>query len=243
MASRDGAGEAGRATILFVAPPSLTRAGLARVLEALAPDLRILPLPDVAGLAQAAQGSEPALVLLDIGASPFGEPAAQRAIAAARAQLPDVPVALLVDREAAAEIVAAVESGIRGYIPSRLEPHLVVEALRLVAVGGTFVPAEPLLASLEAAAVIEPAAAKGEPAPGGFTGRQRAVLDLMCQGRSNRAIADALGLPLSTVKVHARQIMRRLGAANRTQVAMRLSAQAPSPGREGNPAGPSLIPR
>jgi DNA-binding NarL/FixJ family response regulator len=221
--------------VLLVALRPTARPRLVRALKTLASDLRLLQRDDVAAVAQAAQGAEPALILLDIASEAIDDPGVARMIDAARSRLPGVPVALLADREAARDIVAAVESGLRGYLPARLEPHLMVEALRLIAAGGTFVPAEPLLASLDAVpAPLEGAAVAGGETAGGRTGpaldglsqRQLAVLDLLRQGKSNKVIAQELDLPMSTVKVHARQIMRKLGAANRTQVAMKLADRA-----------------
>ena len=53
-----------------------------------------------------------------------------------------------------------------------------------------------------------------------FTDRQRQVLTLLAQGLPNKIIARQLGMQEGTVKVHVRFIMRKLGAANRTQVAI-----------------------
>ncbi len=54
----------------------------------------------------------------------------------------------------------------------------------------------------------------------GLTQRQHAVLKLLQQGQSNKRIARELRMCESTVKVHVRQIMRKLGACNRTQAAL-----------------------
>jgi len=53
-----------------------------------------------------------------------------------------------------------------------------------------------------------------------LTARQKAVLERLSRGDSNKAIARRLGIREGTVKVHVRQIMRKLGVANRTQVAL-----------------------
>jgi DNA-binding NarL/FixJ family response regulator len=54
----------------------------------------------------------------------------------------------------------------------------------------------------------------------GLTHRQHEVLELLRRGQPNKIIARELGLTEGTVKVHVRQIMRKLGAANRTQAAV-----------------------
>ena len=67
-----------------------------------------------------------------------------------------------------------------------------------------------------------------------LTERQKAVLELLGCGESNKAIARRLNIREGTVKVHVRHIMRRMGAANRTQVAIAASrgnGDAPADGR------------
>jgi DNA-binding NarL/FixJ family response regulator len=51
--------------------------------------------------------------------------------------------------------------------------------------------------------------------------REREVLRLLCDGLSNRQIADALFLSIATVKVHLRHIYEKLGVSNRTQAILR----------------------
>jgi DNA-binding NarL/FixJ family response regulator len=53
-----------------------------------------------------------------------------------------------------------------------------------------------------------------------LTVRQKAVLELLRRGDSNKIIARQLGMREGTVKVHVRQIMRKFGVTNRTQVAV-----------------------
>jgi DNA-binding NarL/FixJ family response regulator len=53
-----------------------------------------------------------------------------------------------------------------------------------------------------------------------FTERQYDVLACLCQGDPNKVIGRKLGMTETTVKVHVREIMRKLGVCNRTQVAI-----------------------
>jgi DNA-binding NarL/FixJ family response regulator len=53
-----------------------------------------------------------------------------------------------------------------------------------------------------------------------LTSRQGDVANLLSQGLSNKLIARQLAITEATVKVHIRQIMRKLGASNRTQAAL-----------------------
>jgi DNA-binding NarL/FixJ family response regulator len=71
----------------------------------------------------------------------------------------------------------------------------------------------------EAVPVAPAAKAEGTPWRQ-LTRRQRDVLALISEGRSNKLIADALTMSESTVKAHVKQIIRRLNVANRTQAAL-----------------------
>jgi DNA-binding NarL/FixJ family response regulator len=62
-----------------------------------------------------------------------------------------------------------------------------------------------------------------------LTARQKAVLELLSRGDTNKVIARRLGMRESTVKVHVRQIMRKFGVSNRTQVAIVCANDEPAP--------------
>jgi DNA-binding NarL/FixJ family response regulator len=131
-----------------------------------------------------------------------------------------VPVVLLSDIEATDNIVSAMRRGMAAYIPCSLSLKVVSEALRLVIVGGTFVPASALpIANISewprSGDVVKP-----EPGTGGFTRRQHDVLRCLWEGRSNKDIAHTLRLSEGTVKVHIKHIMRKVRAVNRTQAVL-----------------------
>jgi DNA-binding NarL/FixJ family response regulator len=155
------------------------------------------------------------LVVLCIGhanAATEGDPdIARLAEIAARA-----PIALMADSESPAHIVAALENNVRGYIPSSLALHVAVEAMRLVRAGGVYVPASSLIALQKS--VGEPVEDKPKPTSQ-FTSRQIAVISALRKGKANKIIAFELNMRESTVKVHVRNIMKKLKARNRTEVA------------------------
>lgn len=150
-----------------------------------------------------------------------------------RSHLPEVPVVLLADREDAASMTAALRAGVRGYLPTSIEPDVARQALALVLAGGSYAPPGLLLATETAGEPrmsVSAAASTTCSWLDKLTPRQREVLTLLGQGRPNKVIAQRLCMCESTVKVHVRQIMRKLGAANRTEVALKLRELPGAPG-------------
>jgi len=128
------------------------------------------------------------------------------------------PIVLLSDAEDANQIAAirdALKSGANGYVSTRTSTiSMAIASLLFVQAGGTFAPLELLLSEDQAESVAR------EPLPSDrLTDRQMTVLAQVKQGKPNKAIARDLGMSESAVKVHIRSIMRKMGAANRTQAA------------------------
>lgn len=121
------------------------------------------------------------------------------------------------EEEDIAEILSALDCGAKGYIPTSVNLEVTIEALNLVRAGGVFVPANCLLSAKRMLKTMS-----GEhrsPLLSIFTERQAAVVEAIRQGKANKTIAYELNMHESTVKVHVRNIMKKLKAQNRTQVA------------------------
>ncbi|RVD59174.1 response regulator transcription factor [Mesorhizobium sp. M2D.F.Ca.ET.185.01.1.1] len=130
-----------------------------------------------------------------------------------------VPVIVVADSEAPADILTALESGARGYIPTNVSVKVAAEAISLARAGGIFVPANAVLALRE---TIRAAESSPKPLAGVFTSKEAAVVEALRKGKANKIIAYELNLCESTVKVHIRNIMKKLKATNRTEVAYKL---------------------
>jgi DNA-binding NarL/FixJ family response regulator len=144
-------------------------------------------------------------------------------LAAIRKLLQVAPVIILSDADNPESLIEAFESGARGYIPTASTPaELVVEIIRLVRAGGTFVPPSGLHLQRITRKGLTPRTTTNQQ----FTPRQIAVLNHLTQGKANKAIAYELGLSESTVKVHIGNIMKKMHASNRTEVACRAQAFA-----------------
>ena len=110
----------------------------------------------------------------------------------------------------------AIRLGAKGYIPVSLGFEITIEAVRFVVAGGTYVPMDCLLAS------GGPGDAPSKsPLPGLVTARELAVIRAIQKGKSNKLIAYDLNMCESTVKVHVRNLMKKLKARNRTEVAIK----------------------
>jgi DNA-binding NarL/FixJ family response regulator len=130
--------------------------------------------------------------------------------------LPVAPVIILCDVDSSESICAAFNSGVRGYIPTiSTNLELAIEIIYLVKIGGTFVPPSGLSQlRIKPLGTFDPITTQ-------FTTRQRAVLDRLKLGKTNKLIAYELELSESSVKTHIRNIMRKMNATNRTEVVSR----------------------
>lgn len=127
-----------------------------------------------------------------------------------------VPVVVMSDAEDPELVMTVMDKGANGFMPADISLEVAAHALRLVAAGGQYFPAGSLLAARKLMADRQSAG----PGPKGmFTRRQVAVIDALRKGKANKIIAYELNMCESTVKVHVRNIMKKLNAKNRTEVA------------------------
>lgn len=138
---------------------------------------------------------------------------------AAIRKLRDVaPVIVLCDVDCIDAIRMAFDCGARGYVPTTSTPlEVAIQIIHLVKAGGTFVPP----CSLSSRRIDGQPATRETMNALQLTERQRAVLGCLQVGKPNKIIARDLAMSESTVKVHIRNLMRKLKASNRTEVACR----------------------
>jgi DNA-binding NarL/FixJ family response regulator len=136
-------------------------------------------------------------------------------IALLTAAAPETPILVAAECDDAEGARAILRSGARGFLPTSLGLKVLMGALERIRAGGTYVPlalSEPMLSG-----AVE--RERHTPWPE-LTPRQRDVLALISEGKSNKLIGDALNTTESTVKAHVKQIIKRLRVANRTQAAL-----------------------
>lgn len=129
-----------------------------------------------------------------------------------KAAQPGCTIVILIDTSDYQFVKKLLQHGARGIVPTVFNSNVVFEAINLVLAGGTFVPAESLLAAQQ------PNGQNGGAHPTGLTQREGQIVLLLRSGKSNKIIAYELGLSIGTVKVHLHNIMKKLGAHNRVQL-------------------------
>ncbi|MCT8990309.1 response regulator transcription factor [Chelativorans sp. SCAU2101] len=165
-----------------------------------------------------------AAIVVNIGSRKVTDPDMADELVKLKSQARNVPIVLLAENDAIAQVLAALEHGVRGYIPSSVSIDVCVEAINLAIAGGTFVPASSVLAARK---LVSSSAEASRPMAGMFTERQEEVVRALRLGKANKIIAYELNLRESTVKVHIRNIMKKLKATNRTEVAYKISKMFP----------------
>jgi DNA-binding NarL/FixJ family response regulator len=200
--------------LIYLDSRALTRDCVGRWLQSSLRGFSVCLLPDAEQIPTAPIVSDQvSAVIINTGPERMSSGTVAAMLSRVGELLPAVPVAVLSDYEDPENIREAFELGVRGYIPTSLASMVAVGAMHLVCLGGTFAPAAALLSESG-----RPQGAAREPLFEGFTQRQAQILDCLRRGMANKLIAYELSMCESTVKVHVRNIMKKLKATNRTQV-------------------------
>jgi DNA-binding NarL/FixJ family response regulator len=125
------------------------------------------------------------------------------------------PTLLLTTFEDDAALIGGIRAGARGFLLKGTTPDTLVEAIRTVAAGGTFLHAA-LQPAMDVAGMHVPPLSAADP----LTAREREVLSLMTNGLANTQIAAALRLGEGTVRNHVSSILAKLGVSDRTKAVL-----------------------
>jgi len=107
-------------------------------------------------------------------------------------------------------ILAAVRAGAKGYLLKGAPREEIFKAVRVASQGGSLI--QPVVASKILQHVADPV-----PSLPTLTPREREVLHLLAQGKTNKEIALLLVISERTAKFHVSSILRKLGTGNRTE--------------------------
>lgn len=201
--------------VLVIEDHALVREGLVQTLRRLDDDVQIFEAGDcecAGNLLEQAQDFD--LVLLDLGLPGVD---GLTSLGIFRQRFPSVPVVIVSAYDDAHTVNRALKNGASGFVPKAYSSDRLISALREVLDGQIFVPEQ--LMPMDLATDLPQALIGGDASPAefGLTDRQADVLALMAQGKSNRGVAEQLGLTEGTVKIHITAIFKALGVSSRTQ--------------------------
>jgi DNA-binding NarL/FixJ family response regulator len=131
-----------------------------------------------------------------------------------RRRHPGIQVAVLTSFGEAHRVRAALTAGAAGYVLKDADVDEIVYAIRAAHRG------EAHLDATVSRTLTRSMAASHRPEEVPLTGRERDVLVLVAQGRSNRDIARALSIGERTVQTHLSHVLAKLGLESRTQAAL-----------------------
>ncbi len=206
--------------LLLAEDHELTRIGLAHALQKYG-NLRVVgEAEDGRQAVDMAGRLQPDIVLMDIGMPNMDGIEATREI---KRQYPDIKVVILSSRHEKEEVFASLSSGAEGYCLKDIKVDRLIQTLQLVADGGTWLDAPIAQMVMEALplATRKPQFLKDQGFQSVLTERELDVLREICAGKSNKEIAQSLGISLYTVKAHVCNVIQKLAVDDRTQVAIK----------------------
>ncbi|WP_132859881.1 response regulator [Shimia isoporae] len=126
-------------------------------------------------------------------------------------RFPNQPFAILSGSAPNRTAQEAVNAGAMGYLPKSMGAKSLLNAIRFMASGETYIPADLLRSESET---------PDHPLKSQLSSREIEVLNGLCRGLSNKEIARELDLQEVTIKLHVRTLCRKIEAKNRTHAAM-----------------------
>ncbi len=213
----------GQKSILIVDDHPLFRKGVADLIE-MEPEFRLL--------AEAKSGAEgvelakslcPDLILLDLNMHGMD---GIETLSRLKREHVSALVIILTFSNQESDLVAALRAGADGYLLKDMEPESLLDNLRAAAHGETVL--DPSLSGLLAHAMkdLDDAPAQND---GALTEREREILALIAAGMSNKMIARELHISDGTVKVHVKNMLRKLNLRSRLEAAVWALGRQDSP--------------
>ncbi|USG65337.1 response regulator transcription factor [Brevibacillus ruminantium] len=213
--------------IVIVDDHQLFREGVKRILE-MEKDFQVVGEgADGDEAFRLAEDHKPDVVLMDINMpNVSGVSAAEQVISVS----PGTRVIMLSIHDDEGYVYRTLRSGASGYLLKEMGTNDLVEAVRVVAAGGAYIHPKVTgklidefrrLSEQEGSGDRSGALADAEPIDPkvieSLTRREREVLQLMAEGKSNRAIGEFLFISEKTVKNHVSSILQKLSVQDRTQ--------------------------
>ena len=211
--------------LLLIDPSALSRSCFVAALEGVNA-IEVISIADMDELnADRIAALHPHVIALRINGENLTEDQLTQRFSRLSKLFPPAQTMVLARNEAPDQLLNALRMGLGGFITTDLSLTATIKAMEMLREGlsvfsyATFQSLHRVIDSLV------PKTRKGPRLPGSahgtdvqLTARQREVVQLLVDGLSNKAIAYRLSISASTVKVHIRAIMQRIGVISRTQI-------------------------
>jgi DNA-binding NarL/FixJ family response regulator len=165
--------------------------------------------PDMQVVAEASDGKEavelflrhqPDIALIDLRMAKIG---GLEAILAIRRQTPEARIIVLTTFGSTEEVYRSIQAGVKGFLLKDAPREQLLECIRTVHAGGTFIPSDIAAKLAERLSAPE------------LTPRELEVLRLLVDGKSNKEIGGVMDISEGTVKVHVIHILEKLQVSGR----------------------------
>ena len=188
----------------------LYREAVARQIMRLLPQATVEEAASMDAALAAAQAHKPSLFVFDY----YMPGMSAQAVARLSEDFADVPILVLSGGASPQEVQAVLQAGARGFLPKTATPEQFNHTIHMLLAGGTSVPAEMLL---PASGPVDGSAAW----LAALTPRESDVLRAVARGLSNKEIARELDLAEVTIKLHLRNVFRKMAVKSRAEAAVK----------------------
>jgi DNA-binding NarL/FixJ family response regulator len=163
-------------------------------------------------LARLGAGEKPDVILLDLHLPDVSGLDGLVRLRRVAGSAPIVVVSSLADRQV---VSAAIRAGARGFVPKHSDREVFLNAFRIIAAGGLYLPEGMDLPDAPGRGYEDALDRLAQ-----LTPQQATILHRICCGAMNKQIAYDLSIAETTVKAHVTSIMRKLGVQTRTQAVL-----------------------
>ena len=206
--------------LLLVDDHQVVRLGLRALFATVAQVVVVGEAGTVAAALAEAHRCQPDVVLLDVRLPDGSGVEACREI---RSRRPETQVVMLTSYADDDAVVASILAGAAGYLLKQAEPARLIEAVVIVARGGSLL--DPHVTQAVLARMRQLATQPQADPLAQLTEQERSILPLIAQGKTNRQIATALCLSEHTVKTYVSNILQKLQLARRAEAAAFMAAR------------------
>ena len=176
----------------------------------------VLSIGDGVDACAAVKRAGPDVILLDQRMSPVDGATVLKSL---RANGVTLPVILLTNELSDAALLKVMQARVDAIVFKHCPEERLFEALEAVLAGRRFIDGDLIDKSISLSS-----GQTEEPALDSLSKREQQITMLVCQGQKNREIGDQLGMSEGTVKLYLHNIYRKLGVANRTSLALKITS-------------------